>query len=190
MTAPRGAACIAAGTRDAWDAFTGCPVPIKIKDLTGRDLAELGGKLWYARSGPTGGEESVIDEHPNILLVKEALEAFTRGDVAEVKAFLAEDILWHVPGRGRLAGDYTGLEEAFEFFSEAGGPRDTTQFSFNVHKMIGSDDFVSMFVRYHHERADEAVDQDGIELFRVEAGKIQEFWAFIRDSRSFDEFFR
>jgi hypothetical protein len=30
----------------------------------------------------------------------------------------------------------------------------------------------------------------GVELFKLANGKISEFWAFIRDSGAFDEFFR
>ena len=60
----------------------------------------------------------------------------------------------------------------------------------DVRKMMASGDFVSMLVRYHHVRGDEVFDQDGIELFRLDGGKIKEFWAYIRDSRAFDEFFR
>ena len=129
------------------------------------------------------------DEHPNIPLVRQALDAFSRSDMVEVKAYVAEDIVWHVPGRGRLAGDKKGLEEVIGFFGEA-GVLGTTNFSIDVRKMMASDDFVSMFVHYHHARGDEVFDQEGIELFRLAGGKISEFWAFIRDSRAFDEFFR
>ena len=129
------------------------------------------------------------DEHPNIPLVRQALDAFSRGDMVEVKTFVAEDIVWHVPGRGRLAGDKKSLAEVIGFFGEAGVLGATT-FSIDVREMMADDDFVSMFVHYHHMRGDEVFDQDGIELFRLDGGKIKEFWAFIRDSRSFDEFFR
>ena len=136
-----------------------------------------------------GHHASVKDEHPNILLVRQALDAFNRSDIAEMGAYVAEDIVWHVPGRGRLAGDKRGLAEVIGFFGEAGA-LGTTTFSIDVRTMMASDDFVSMFVHYHHLRGDDVFDQDGIELFRLADGKISEFWAFIRDSRAFDEFFR
>jgi len=129
------------------------------------------------------------EEHPNIPLVRQALDAFSRSDMVDVKAYLAEDIVWHVPGRGRLGGDKNGLEEVIRFFGEA-GVLGTTKLSIDVRRTMASDDSVSMFVHYHHVRGDEVFDQDGIELFRIAGGKIAEFWAFIRDSRSFDEFFR
>jgi hypothetical protein len=42
----------------------------------------------------------------NAALIKGAYEAFARGDVAQAFAAFAEDILWHVPGRGPLSRDY------------------------------------------------------------------------------------
>src|SRR5438034_10170969 len=72
------------------------------------------------------GSATVAGEHPNIPLVRRALAAFSSGDMEEVKALLADDIVWHVPGRGTLAGDYRGIHEVLRFFREAGGPADTT----------------------------------------------------------------
>jgi hypothetical protein len=37
----------------------------------------------------------------NARLIKDAYEAFARGDVVQAFAAFAQDILWHVPGRGR-----------------------------------------------------------------------------------------
>ena len=136
-----------------------------------------------------GSHALLEDEHPNIDLVRQALAAFSRSDMEEIKKYITEDIVWHVPGRGRLAGEKNGLEEVVAFFGEA-GVLGTTKFSIDARTMMAGDDFVSMFVHYHHVRGEEVFDQDGIELFRLADGKIKEVWAFIRDSRAFDEFFR
>ena len=136
-----------------------------------------------------GAAAHPTQEHPNIARVRQALDAFSSGDMDDVKAYVAEDIVWHVPGRGRLAGDKKGLDEVIAFFREA-GVLGTTNFSIDARKMMAGDDFVTMFVHYHHVRGEEVFDQDGIELFRLAGGKISEFWAFIRDSRAFDEFFK
>ena len=32
--------------------------------------------------------------------------------------FFAEDILWHVGGRGQLAGDYRGRDAVYRFFGK------------------------------------------------------------------------
>lgn len=39
--------------------------------------------------------------------VRQANAAFGSGDLGTLQSqFLAEDVVWHVPGRGPLAGDY------------------------------------------------------------------------------------
>ena len=45
-------------------------------------------------------------------LVRGAYDAFARGDIPGAMAALAEDVLWHVPGRGPLSREYRALHEA------------------------------------------------------------------------------
>ena len=52
----------------------------------------------------------------NAALITGAYDAFGRGDVQNVFAVLAEDIFWHVPGRGPLSRDYRGHAEVRGFF--------------------------------------------------------------------------
>jgi ketosteroid isomerase-like protein len=53
----------------------------------------------------------------NADLIRRAYDAFSRGDIEGVFAFFAKDILWHIPGRGPLSGDYRGHVEVQGFFS-------------------------------------------------------------------------
>jgi ketosteroid isomerase-like protein len=52
----------------------------------------------------------------NQALIERAYDAFARGDVPTVLEALAENILWHVPGRGLLSRDYNGHAEVLGFF--------------------------------------------------------------------------
>jgi len=52
----------------------------------------------------------------NAALIATTYEAFAGGDVQGVLAFFADDILWHVPGRGPLSGDYRGRAQVASFF--------------------------------------------------------------------------
>jgi len=52
----------------------------------------------------------------NAALIISGYEAFSRGDIQSVLAVFAEDILWHVPGRGPLSRDYRGHTEVLGFF--------------------------------------------------------------------------
>jgi ketosteroid isomerase-like protein len=40
----------------------------------------------------------------NAALIRSGYEAFASGDIEGVLAVFADDILWHVPGRGPLSG--------------------------------------------------------------------------------------
>ena len=46
----------------------------------------------------------------NAALIRSAYEAFSRGDIAGAMAAFADDILWHVPGRGPLSRVYRGRD--------------------------------------------------------------------------------
>ncbi len=55
-------------------------------------------------------------EHPNAEPIRRSFEAFAKGDMAGMKAMVAEDTVWHIPGRGPLAGDHQGRDAVFEMF--------------------------------------------------------------------------
>ena len=52
----------------------------------------------------------------NAALIISGYDAFGRGDIRGALAVFAENILWHVPGRGPLSRDYRGYAEVLGFF--------------------------------------------------------------------------
>jgi ketosteroid isomerase-like protein len=59
----------------------------------------------------------VNPEHPNAEPIRRSFDAFARGDMAAMRALVAEDTVWHIPGRGPLAGDHYGRDAVFEMFA-------------------------------------------------------------------------
>lgn len=55
----------------------------------------------------------------NEKLVRTMVEAFQRGDLDTVGASFAADAVWDLPGRGVLAGTYTGPEEIVGFLARS-----------------------------------------------------------------------
>jgi ketosteroid isomerase-like protein len=45
-------------------------------------------------------------DYPNAEPIRQAFDAFARGDMATMQSLVAEDTVWHIPGRGPLAGDH------------------------------------------------------------------------------------
>ena len=58
-----------------------------------------------------------MTEHLHIALFHRAHEAFERGDTEAMRAWFADDFVWHEPGNNPLTGDYRGADEVFGLFS-------------------------------------------------------------------------
>jgi ketosteroid isomerase-like protein len=52
-----------------------------------------------------------IGEHPNATVYRRTVDAFRDRDFDAIRSLIAEDIVWHVPGRHSMAGDIRGLGE-------------------------------------------------------------------------------
>jgi len=136
-----------------------------------------------------------MSDHPNVARYWRAYEAFSKGDAATIREMLADDLVWHVPGRHRFSGDRTKAETMALFeavvpeFSETGEPVITT-FNIEVEGVVASDEWIFTRVRWNHSRAEKRFDQHGVEMYRMNPqGQIAEFWALMRDTAAFDEFF-
>jgi ketosteroid isomerase-like protein len=55
-------------------------------------------------------------EHPNAEPIRRAFDGFATGDMAPMRSLVAEETVWHIPGRGPLAGDHNGRDAVFEMF--------------------------------------------------------------------------
>ena len=84
-------------------------------------------------------------EHPIAGRVRDALEAFSRGDFETLGSFLAEDVVWHVGGNHELSGDYRGRNAALAYCAEAfalaggtlhGEPFEITQEEFHRENLL------------------------------------------------------
>lgn len=60
-----------------------------------------------------------MDEHPNAALARSLVDAFTRGDLATVATYFADDAVWDLPGRSAVAGSYEGPEEIVGFLAKS-----------------------------------------------------------------------
>ena len=59
-----------------------------------------------------------MSDHPNLQIMRKALTAFQTGDVPALTQQFSKDIVWRVPGKNRVAGDYKGQAATFGFFGQ------------------------------------------------------------------------
>ena len=80
-------------------------------------------------------------DHPNATAYRRTADAFRVGDREALAALIDEDVVWHIPGSGPLAGDIHGREALFRFFDRL---RDVTEGTFTIeeHDVLGSDEHV------------------------------------------------
>ncbi len=126
--------------------------------------------------------------HVNDELVRGWFVAQARGDEAAVRAALADDIVWHVPGRSPLSADYRGPDEVLAFLAR---PRELSNGTVRpqVLDVMAGDDYAIALVRVHAEREGKKLDGSlQAWTFRIAEGRIAEFWFLVEDRYEVDAF--
>ena len=119
--------------------------------------------------------------------ILDGYDAFARGDLDAVARKMAPDVLWHVPGRGSLAGDRRGRQEVLGYFGElfelSGGTfraelRECGQLAPGL---------VTCIVHLSAEMPGGRVDQDVVQVFRRAHGLTREVTNYSADQYALDE---
>jgi ketosteroid isomerase-like protein len=129
-----------------------------------------------------------MSDHPNVQRIRDGYDAFAKGDLGALRELMAEDIVWHVPGRSALAGDYAGIDAVLAFF---GRVMETTEGSFRVEPLalLADDHYGAAPVRITAHRGDRHLDVMDVQLSRLQDGRIVEFWDTATDPDAMEEFF-
>jgi ketosteroid isomerase-like protein len=131
--------------------------------------------------------ERIAKAHPNEVLLRMAYDAQARGDIGAYLQLLTEDVVLHVPGRSRIAGEYRGKEEVRQHFSEIAALSGGT-FRTGVHDVLAGDEHAVGLVRAQAERDGAKVDLPRVHVWHVRNGKLAEVWIHPADQYAFDEY--
>ena len=126
-------------------------------------------------------------EHPNAEPIRQAFDAFARGDMATMQSLVAEDTVWHIPGRGPLAGDHHGRDAVFEMFGRLVQASEGT-FNQELHDVLASDDHAVAVTYATARRADHNYDSQDVWVFHLRNGQIIEAWWRPGELYAADEF--
>ena len=112
---------------------------------------------------------------------------YAGGDAEPVRALLTDDVVWHVPGRNAIAGEYRGVDAVMDYFRRR---RDLAGRSFRLHPgelLVGEGEHVAMLT-------DGTAVIDGVErrwstvgLYRLRGERIATCWLLPLDPAAFDE---
>ena len=126
-------------------------------------------------------------EHSNAEPIRRAFDGFARGDMALMRSLVAEETVWHIPGRGPLAGDHYGRDAVFEMFGRLVQASEGT-FTQELHDVVASDDHAVALTHATARRGDFRYDANDAWVFHLRGGEIAEAWWRPEDLYAADEF--
>lgn len=115
------------------------------------------------------------------------LDALASGDGAGVASRLADGVIWHVGGNHPLSGRYETREKVAEMlgrFKERSGG--------TVRLLPGppmtNGDMAAVTLQFSAHRPGRFMSMQGIDVFRLGPGGIEEVWLFSHDQQAEDDF--
>jgi len=132
-------------------------------------------------------EASDMAAGANAVLIKNAYDAFSRGDIPGAMAAFADDIVWHVPGRGPLSHDYRGQAEVLGFFGHFTELSHGT-FRLQVDEVLAKGDRVVVLCTESAQRAGRSWLAPQVHVWTVKNGKATAFREYEGDEQGDDEF--
>jgi uncharacterized protein len=125
--------------------------------------------------------------HPNEELARQGYKAFIKADMQRVADFFADDVVWHIGGRGPLAGDYRGKDEVLGFLAKTMEMTGGT-FSLEIHDILANDEHAVALVVARGERQGKTLEDRQTHVLHIKGGKVSEYWAHPGDQYAIDEF--
>jgi ketosteroid isomerase-like protein len=116
-----------------------------------------------------------VQEHPNATAYRRTADAFRAQDLEALARLIDDDVVWHVPGSGPLAGDVRGRGALFEWFRRL---RDVTRGTFTLeeHDVLGNDDHVVALSIMGAMRDGAPITVTVISVFHYRNGRQVERW--------------
>lgn len=137
---------------------------------------------------PNTNERTVVMNKDAMSVFTAYNEALIQGDFAGVFETMADDIIWHQPGNSPLSGVIVGKPALGQHLGKFAEKSNGT-FKVITNWVSSNDCFVAANVTFVAEHSNgEKLDMNGIDLFKIENGQIQEVWLFSSEQAIEDEF--
>jgi uncharacterized protein len=124
----------------------------------------------------------------NANLIREGYQAFQWMNLAAFGHILTEDCVWHVPGRGELAGVKKGRQAILEYYTDLGKLTGGT-INIQLHDVVANEEHV---VGLHHvsaKRDGKTIESIQAIVFHMRDGLVSEAWELLFNLYGMDEAF-
>jgi len=129
----------------------------------------------------------VISENAYESLVRRTYEDFESGDLDLLGVVMAEEVVWHEPGRTSLARHYKGPKEVLGFLREL-KTRSSGTFKIEILDVLSEPERAVVLQRETATKDDKTLDVIAAVDFEIHRGKITEVTVYQHDAYAFDEF--
>jgi uncharacterized protein len=116
-----------------------------------------------------------------IEIARSYLQAIQTGDMDTVAKSVADDVVWHQPGRNRFSGDHKGREAVFEMLGQMMQVSNGSFAIDKVNSLMANGDLVAADIHFSGQRDGASMSMDGVDLLRILDGTIVEVWLFSAD---------
>ncbi len=123
----------------------------------------------------------------NVELIRELFGAVSARDRGALEARLADDVIWHTPGRSKLAGEMRGPQGVIDQLAQAAELTNGTLI-IDVLDIMGSDHHATVYYRTTAERDGRKLDLEHLALFTIKDGQVTHVDQAPLNLYAYDEF--
>jgi uncharacterized protein len=124
----------------------------------------------------------------NIEIARTYIKAVQTGDQATLGSLIAADVIWHQPGNHQFSGTHRGMALVGPML---GRMMEVSKGTFAITRAdhyMANGDCVAITLEFAGEANGLKLRQPGVDLIRIEGGKIVEVWLFSSDQAQEDAF--
>lgn len=124
----------------------------------------------------------------NIDIAKTYIKAAQTGDQATLGRIISPDVIWHQPGNHQFSGTHQGMVTVGPML---GKMMDVSRGTFTISRVdhyMANGDWVVVTIEFAGEANGITLKQPGVDLIRIEGGKIVEVRLFSSDQPQEDAF--
>ncbi len=127
------------------------------------------------------------DLHPNVMAYLAAIEAFNRDDITAIGSYVHSDLVYRIPGKSRVAGEFRGIDGFVEAMSrlrdESGGT-----IALQPTVVLADDHNVVARATVTAKRRGRKLTTENCYAFRFVDGKVIDAQVFLSDPEHVEEF--
>lgn len=123
-----------------------------------------------------------------IEIAQKYIQAVQSGDQAALGALLAPNIVWHQPGRNQFSGTHQGVQAVGTMIGRMMEVSKGTFAITRASRFMSNGPWVTVELEFEGRRDDLLMSQQGLDLLRIEEGRIVEARLFSSDPEQEDAF--